>query len=40
MHQLHQLLGQFIFVKTCSDKPKESSNGFIFEDFKYGSAED
>ena len=38
MHQLHQLHGQFIFVKTCSDK--ESSDGFIFEDFKYGGAED
>ena len=27
MHQRHQLHGQFIFFKTCSDK--ESSDGFI-----------
>ena len=38
MNQLNQLHGQFIFVKTYSDK--ESSDGFIFDDFKYGGAED
>ena len=35
MHQLHQFHGQFIFVKTCSEC---GSDGFIFEDFKYGGA--